>query len=419
MQNKTKIFIQKFGGTSIGIPSNVRNIQIVINENSDKQIIVLSAFTKVTDLLIDIVNNLKNLNYDDALKLLSNLHNIHFEWIVQLSNSQYQKDKLIAQLDQLTEQIRSIIQGIRIINEVSDNVEKRIIAFGEILSTSLFYILISDQDKNIAFLNAFEIIEKNDTNININSDIINELLEENDIIITQGFICLENGKISNLGRGGSDYSAALIGAAISAHQINIWTDVDGILTASPKIFNQTESLDFISFTQIRELAKYGAKVLHVDTILPAIENDINVKILNTSNLKFQGTLISKTRATKKFSISMLNNISIIQIERTDDEEYFNKILKSIKNITLNKLNLLEVISNIDNTQIYYTKQDKQSNYSIICIVNPDIKLISEVIKDFDYVYNSSDKTLKIFLSSDISEKLLNLIYEKLKLSLNK
>lgn len=416
MQNKTKIIIQKFGGTSIGIPSNVRNIINILQNQNEKQIVVLSAFTKVTDLLLEITYDLKKLNYNEALKKLSTLNNIHLDWINELAQNQYQKDKLNAQLSQILEQIRTIIQGIQIINEVSENIEKRIIAFGEIISTSLFYILISDQDKDFAFLNAVEIIEKSEQDIIINKEIITETLNENDIIITQGFICLENGKVSNLGRGGSDYSAALVGAEINAHEINIWTDVDGILTASPKIFPDAESLNYISYTQIRELAKYGAKVLHVDTILPAIEKSINVRILNTSNTSFQGTIVSNTKATKKFSISMLDNISVINIERRDDEEYFTKILKSIKNINLNNFKLLEVISNIDNTQIYYLAESK-SNFSIICLVNPNINQISEIIENHDYVYNASDKTLKIFLSSDISEKLLNLIYEKLKISL--
>lgn len=417
LQKNGEIVIQKFGGTSIGTPKNTKNIIKILNSQSKKQIIVLSAFAKVTDLLYEITLNIKNKQYKEALKLLSKLYNIHSDWSKELAETQYILDKLNAQIDQILEQIRTIIQGTQIINEISENVEKRIIAFGEILSTSLFFILISDYDKNITFLNAVEVVEKKEDNVKINSEIILELLEESDIIITQGFICLENGKISNLGRGGSDYTAALIGAELNAYSINIWTDVDGILTASPRIFDDVEWLDFISFNQIRSLAKYGAKVVHPDTILPAVKKNIDVRVLNSSNPDFEGTKISNLQQTKKFSISMIQNVSVIEISGNEDADYFIKIIKSIKNITENKFVLLEVISNIDNTLIYYSKDNEKSSKSIICLINPDLNLIADILKQQDYIYIAADKTLKLFIDTDVSENLLNLIYQKLKTTL--
>lgn len=417
LQKKDEIVIQKFGGTSIGTPKNVKNIIKILNSQKKKQIVVLSAFTKVTDLLFEITFLIKSRQYEDSLKLLSRLYNIHSNWAKELAESQYVLDKLNAQIDQILEQIRTIIQGIQIIDEMSENVEKRIIAFGEILSSSLFFILVADSNKDTVFLNAVEVVVKDDDVININSETIFECLEENEVVITQGFICLEKGKISNLGRGGSDYTAALIGAELNAYSINIWTDVDGILTASPKIIEDAKCLDFISFNQVRALAKYGAKVVHPDTILPAMKKNIEVRVLNTSNPDFAGTKISNLQQTKKFSISMIQNVSFIEVKRNEDSEYFSNIVKVLKNISINKFTILEVISNIDNTLIYYSKDNEKSSKSIICIINPDINLIANILKQQDYIYIATDKTLKIFIDTDISEKLLNLIYQKLKTTL--
>ena len=317
MHNSKEIVIQKFGGTSIGTPENVINIMKILSKQQTKQIVVLSAFAKVTDLLYLITDYIKKKEYDKSFEILLEIYNIHQKWMMELASSQYQNDKMNAQLELVIEQIRTIIQGIQIINEISENVEKRIIAFGEILSTSLFFILISESFDNISFLNAAEVIEKNENSVNVNQELLSEFLEDSDIIVTQGFICLENGRLSNLGRGGSDYTASLLGASVGANSINIWKDVDGVLTAPPKQFPDAELLDYISFSQIRALAKYGAKVLHIDTIIPAIEKGINVRILNTSNPEFKGTLISKTNTTKKFSISMIQNVSLIEIQRSD------------------------------------------------------------------------------------------------------
>ena len=136
LQKKDEIVIQKFGGTSIGTPKNVKNIIKILNSQKKKQIVVLSAFAKVTDLLFEITFLIKSRQYEDSLKLLSRLYNIHSDWAKELAESQYVLDKLNAQIDQILEQIRTIIQGIQIIDEMSENVEKRIIAFGEILPSS-------------------------------------------------------------------------------------------------------------------------------------------------------------------------------------------------------------------------------------------------------------------------------------------
>lgn len=412
-----KTIIHKFGGTSIGNANNLENITKIINREIDsKQIIVLSAFAKVTDMLYSIITSLEKNEFQIALDNLKDLESLHIDWIKNSKSIEYIRDKMYSQLSLIIEQIRTIIQGIGIVKEVSENVKKRIIAFGELLSSSLFFIYISDKNDTVIYLNSIEFIVKEDDIINIDKELLNEELKTADIIVTQGFICKEKGKISNLGRGGSDYSAALIGSAINAVCINIWTDVNGILSASPKIFNDTVSLEFISYIQIRELAKYGAKVLHLDTILPAIDKNIDVKILNTWNIDFKGTIISSNKATQKFSISLLDNISVISIEKKEDKLYINQILKSLSKIS-NDFTLLEVISNIDKTDIYFKKENSNAEYSIICIVNPNMKLIIQDLDDYNYIYDSTNKILKIFLLSNISEKLLNLIYQKLQMSL--
>lgn len=414
-----QIIIQKFGGTSIGSPENIPNIIKILSNNSNyKNIIVLSAFSKVTNLLESLVNSLKNQNYDESIEISQNLKELHYIWVKKLNPIEYVRDKMFAQIENYFEQIRSIIQGVSIVKEISVNVENRILAFGEMLSSSLFFIYLDSQNfYKVSFISAFEIIHKVNNEIRIYNEIILEELQSNQVIITQGYVCIEDGKISNLGRGGSDYSAALIGASINSARINIWTDVDGILTASPMVFNDVESLNQISYTQARELSKYGAKVLHLDTILPAITKNIEVRILNTWNLDFQGTIVSNEKMTKKFSVSILENVLKYTISKSSEEKYLKKVGFVLSRLSSEGNELLEVISNIDNTEIYFKNNKLKTDDTIICLINPDISLIYNEIKEHNFTYDSKNKIIKIFVSSINSKNLLNLIYKNLQKSL--
>jgi len=414
-----QIIIQKFGGTSIGSPENIPNIiKILSNNYNYKNIIVLSAFSKVTNLLEILVDSLQNQKFDKSIQTSQILKELHCNWVKKLNPIEYVKDKMFAQIDNYFEQIRSIIQGVSIVKELSKNVENRILAFGEMLSSSLFFIYLDSQNiYEVSYVSAFEIIHKINNEININNEILKEELQLNNIIITQGYVCIEDGKISNLGRGGSDYSAALIGASINAVKINIWTDVDGILTASPIIFKDVESLNQISYTQARELAKYGAKVLHLDTILPAITKNIEVRILNTWNLDFEGTIISNEKMTRKFAVSILENVLKYTISKNSEEKYLKKVGLVLSRLSTEGNELLEVISNIDNTEIYFKNNKLKTDDAIICLINPDISLIYNEINDYNYTYDSRNKIIKIFVSSINSKNLLNLIYKNLQKSL--
>lgn len=411
---KKEIIIHKFGGTSIGSAENISNIiKILDNCSNDNQIIVLSAFFNITNMLESLVVQLKENNFETGYIVLSNIKEIHKNWIKSVNPIEYVRDKMLAQLDALIEQIRTIIQGVSIVKELSLNVEDRILSFGEILSSSLFFIYLEGlKSYEVSFISAFEIIRKDSFGINVNEEVLYNEFEVSNIIVTQGFLCLENGKISNLGRGGSDYSASIIGSKVKAKFINIWTDVNGVLTGSPLIFEEVESLNKISYKQIRELSKYGAKVLHLDTILPAIEENIEVKILNTWDIDFIGTSITSKMMTQKFSITMLDNVLKYTIDKKDEKQYLKRISIILSKLSKEGNELLEVISNIDKTEIYFKNKFSKTNDAIICLINPNISIISNELSNHDFTFDSENRVMKIFVSSDNSKNLLNLIYKK-------
>ena len=306
----------KFGGTSVGSAQRMKNVAKLICD-SPRNLVVLSAMSGTTNSLVEISKYLNNHNADGANETINQLEQKYKGHIVELISD----ETILAQLSQfLNEQfdfLRSFTKHPFGIRE-----EKIVLAQGEILSTNMMTAYLREQGVNVALLSALDFmrIDKNGEpdSIYIKEKIAEQLKANADaeLFITQGFICRNAyGEIDNLQRGGSDYTASLLGAAIGASEIQIWTDIDGMHNNDPRIVEHTTAIRQLHFNEAAELAYFGAKVLHPTCIQPAKFANIPVRVLNTMMPEAPGTLISNEseRGIIK-AVAAKDNITAIKIK---------------------------------------------------------------------------------------------------------
>jgi len=312
------MIVMKFGGTSVGNADRIKNVaDIVKSYTKKKPIVVVSAVTKVTDLLIKLANECSQGKDNDTLL---NIKNIHYKILEKLNIDKELLKNNFEELLILTEKIKSDkhIDAIRL-----DEVQ----SFGEMMSSKIVAEQLNKIGIKAQAFNSWELgfLTNSDfgnaeplevTYANL-KDSIKKL---NVVSVITGFIGkTENGEITTLGRGGSDYTAAIIGTAINAEEIQIWTDVDGIMSTDPKIVKNARTIEKVSFAEASELAYFGAKILHPKTILPAMTKNIPVKVLNSLNPKNKGTkILNKSNKSRQIvkSIAYKKNITLINIEST-------------------------------------------------------------------------------------------------------
>lgn len=285
--------VLKFGGTSVGSPGNMRAVMKLVTDGEQK-IVVLSAMSGTTNSLVEIANYLHKKNKDTARIFIGKLEAKYKQVVNELYQNDESKKLGLKVLKESFDEIRSFTSGI-----FDQDRENTIIAQGELISTQLFTILMEENSFNVKLLPALDYMRIDEDKsadqdaIRKNLKIVLKNAEEADYYITQGFICrnAEN-NIDNLQRGGSDYTASLIGAAIDAEEIQIWTDIDGFHNNDPRFVDNTKKIEQLSFNEAAELAYFGAKILHPHTVLPARVQNIPVRLKNTMNPSDSGTLIT-------------------------------------------------------------------------------------------------------------------------------
>lgn len=285
--------VLKFGGTSVGSPERIKNVAALITERG-KNIIVLSAMSGTTNSLLSISYDHKSGFQDVATKLIDELTGKYADVIDNLYSSEEARRQAYSIIGGFFNEMRSIVA-----QQYSDNAEKKIVAFGELISTNLMHILLHEQCINSVLLPALDFM-RTDAHNEPDPDFIkthlNEILASNpdaDLYITQGFICRNSrGEMDNLLRGGSDYTASLIGSAILAEEVQIWTDIDGMHNNDPRFVEGTKPVHNLNFEEAAELAYFGAKILHPTCIQPAKVNNIPVRLLYTMQPEAEGTLIN-------------------------------------------------------------------------------------------------------------------------------
>jgi aspartate kinase len=308
--------VMKFGGTSVGSAQRMKEVAGIVAKEG-KNIIVLSAMSGTTNTLLEISDYLHKRNPDGANEIINMLELKYLREIEDLFESKEYKIQTLEVIKSHFDHIRSFTKKVFTLFE-----EKVIVAQGELLSSVMFTNYLKEQGLNAALLPALEFmrINKNaEPDQNYLREHLNALLQQHqdaDVYITQGYICLNAyGEIDNLQRGGSDYTASLIGAAVKAKEIQIWTDIDGMHNNDPRIVDNTSPVSFLNFDEAAELAYFGAKILHPTCILPAKLEKIPVRLLNTMKPNAKGTTISnKSEKHKIKAVAAKDNITAIRIK---------------------------------------------------------------------------------------------------------
>ncbi len=310
--------VMKFGGTSVGSPVRMQEVANLITPAEGSQnFVVLSAMSGTTNSLVEIADYLYKKNPEGANTIINQLEQKYVQHVEELYSTQEWKDKTHTLLREIFDYLRSFTKMMFTSFE-----EKVILAQGEIMSTNMVTNYLTEQGKNAVLLNALDMI-RTDKNAEPDFNYIREKtlakIKENpdyDIYITQGFICRNAyGEIDNLLRGGSDYTACLIGAAMQSDEIQIWTDIDGMHNNDPRIVEHTEPVRQLYFEEAAELAYFGAKILHPTCIQPAKFAGVPVRLLNTMDPSAPGTIINNEiqHDTIK-AVAAKDGITCIQIQ---------------------------------------------------------------------------------------------------------
>lgn len=308
--------VLKFGGTSVGTAERMKEVAKLIADRG-RNIVVLSAMSGTTNSLVEISDYLYKKNIDGAKETINQLEVKYFKTIDRLYGSKESKEEALREIKGCFNYIRSFTKDIFTLFE-----EKEILAQGELMSTAMMNIYMREQGYNSVLLPALDFM-RTDKNAEPDTQYIKAkltaLLEkhpEADFYITQGYICRNAyGEIDNLQRGGSDYTASLIGAAINAEEIEIWTDIDGMHNNDPRFVEHTSPVHELHFEEAAELAYFGAKILHPTCVLPAKLNNIPVRLLNTMQPEASGTLIHNIQAPNVIkAVAAKDNITAIKIK---------------------------------------------------------------------------------------------------------
>ena len=312
--------VMKFGGTSVGSPQRMKEVARIFEpKDGDQSFVVLSAMSGTTNSLVEIADYLYKQNPEGASTIINQLEQKYLSHIDELYATEEYREKTLAFLQEEFRFLRSFTKDAPTFSTVE---EKIILAQGEIISTNMVTNYLQEQGKKAMLLSALDLIrtdENGEPDLNFIREATVSTLKQNpgfDIYITQGFICRNHqGEIDNLQRGGSDYTACLIGAALQTDEIQIWTDIDGMHNNDPRIVDHTEPVRQLYFEEAAELAYFGAKILHPTCIQPAKFAGVPVRLLNTMDPAAPGTIINNEiqRGTIK-AVAAKDNITCIQIQ---------------------------------------------------------------------------------------------------------
>ena len=309
--------VMKFGGTSVGSPERMKDVASLITKSGEPTFIVLSAMSGTTNTLIEISDYLYRKNPEGANELINNLEQKYLGHVEELYSTEEYKQKTRQFLSEEFNYLRTFTKDLFTSFE-----EKSIVAQGEVLSTNMVVNYLQEQGIKAILLSALDFM-RTDKNAEPDGQYIKEhltaIMDENQgyqIYITQGFICRNAyGEVDNLLRGGSDYTASLVGAAINAEEIQIWTDIDGMHNNDPRVVEKTEAVRQLNFEEASELAYFGAKILHPTCVQPAKYAGIPVRLKNTMDPDAEGTIIDNTLVRRKIkAVAAKDNITAIKIK---------------------------------------------------------------------------------------------------------
>lgn len=309
--------VMKFGGTSVGTPERIKSVAKMVSESGEQVFIVLSAMSGTTNSLVEISNYLYKKNPEGANEVINSLEKKYMQHVEDLySTDEYKqitREFLISEFNYLRSFTKDIFTSFE---------EKNIVAQGEIMSTNMMKNYLLEQGVKVVLLSALDFM-RTDKNAEPDAQYIKEKLkaqmadnEGYQVYITQGFICRNAyGEVDNLLRGGSDFTASLIGAALPADEIQIWTDIDGMHNNDPRVVDKTDAIHQLNFEEAAELAYFGAKILHPTCVQPAKYAGVPVRLKNTLDPHAEGTIIDNVLIKGKIkAVAAKDNITAIKIK---------------------------------------------------------------------------------------------------------
>src|SRR5690606_11402710 len=344
--------ILKFGGSSVGSAESINRLMTILKDeerSDEKPIIVLSAMQGVTNLLTEMaIQASKGESFETGLK---ELENKHFQVVKQLMTVRSQ-NPVFTQLKIYFNQLEDILQGVFTLQELSPQIKDKIVSFGERCSVLLVSHIAAQYFPDTLAVDASNLIKTDHSfgnarvDIELSERLIKEFVETNrgKLLFVTGFIASTlEGKTTTLGRGGSDYTAAIFGSALNASSVEIWTDVDGMLTADPRMVKKAFSLPVLSYTEAMELSYFGAKVIYPPTMMPAFLKNIPIVIKNSFNPSFSGTVIQRDSGRSSFPIKGISSINKVSILNLSGSGMIGKAGFSGKLFTLLAQNHINVI----------------------------------------------------------------------------
>lgn len=430
--------VLKFGGTSVGSAQRMKEVAHLVTEDKQPKMVVLSAMSGTTNKLLEIAGYLYKHNPEGANDVINALEAQYKKHVEELYSTDRFKEDASTFLHEKFDYLRSFSKGIFTLYE-----ERKVVAQGEIMSTNMFNFYLQEigvQAKLLPALDFMKMDKNNEPDLAFIRTHIDEQLKANEgyeIYITQGFICRNAyGEIDNLKRGGSDYTASLLGAAINAEEIQIWTDIDGMHDNDPRIVDNTHPVRQLHFEEAAELAYFGAKILHPTCVQPAKYAGIPVRLLNTMDPKAPGTIINSTLEEGKIkAVAAKDNITAVKIKSSHMLlaygfmrkvfEIFENYQTSIDMISTSEVGVSVSIDNDSHLEEIVAELKKygtvtvDKNMCIICVVG-DLKwsnlgfetLATDALKDIPVrmiSYGGSNYNISFLVSeSDKKQALQNL-----------
>jgi len=325
--------VQKFGGTSVADPEAIRRLIEIVRAARTRDArgpaVVVSAMSRVTDGLLGVAGSAGASHLAEALSKTQLIRERHIATARELVSGRA-LDPLVSQINAALDDLTDVIKALAVLREVSPRTLDVVAALGELLSSRIVAAALTSAGVDAEWVDARQVIVTNnehtratplgkETNDRLRS-IVGPILDSGRVAVLGGFVgATLAGHTTTLGRGGSDYSGALVGAGVEASEIQIWTDVDGMLSADPRVIKSAKLVDHLSFAEAAELAYFGAKVLHPSTILPAVERNIPVRILNSWKPAAAGTLITGAGSSTRKGLTGLaskRDVAVVDITST-------------------------------------------------------------------------------------------------------
>jgi aspartate kinase len=370
--NDLKKIVMKFGGTSVATGKNIRHVANLIAKyvGQDYRIVaVVSALDGVTDKLIEASEQAKKGNRDYIYEFKQKIFEKHLTAVKEAIENKHIQEEMEQILKTTVDELEKVLKGIIYVGELTPKSRDYVLSFGERLSTPIVCGALRDLEFNAQYFTGGEVGIVTDSNfgeamplMNLTKHQVKEkidpLLEKGTVLVVTGFIAAtQDGITTTLGRGGSDYTATIIGAALAADEVWIWTDVDGLMTSDPKIVPSAKMLPELSFQEATEMTIFGAKAMHPRALEPAMEENIPVRIRNTFNPENPGTLIVKEQKIKLGevvkAITLIKSVALVNVSGAGMVGTPGTAAKVFDALGKNNINILMISQSVSEANISF------------------------------------------------------------------